>query len=94
MEAIDFLRYFLVESNFSFFIMIVSLAFTFILLSYKLYKYAALFSLLFIITFSLFITGPMGQGFIKKFKNPSPKFKVLNQEEIDELKAKRKAFWK
>ncbi len=82
----DFLRYFLETPIFSLIAMIVFLSIMFVFIYNRIYKYALIFGLLFCIAFGIFMTGPMGEELINKFKRRQPTFQFPDQEEIDEAR--------
>ncbi len=65
--------------------MIVLLSITFVFIYNKIYKYALIVALLFALAFGIFMTGPMGEELIKKFKKRQPAFQFPDQKEIDEV---------
>ena len=84
----DFLRYFFDAPMFSLVAMIVLLSITFVFIYNKIYKYALIFALLFAVAFGIFMTGPMGEELMKKFRRRQPTFQLPDQKEIDEARKK------
>jgi len=84
----EFLRYISETPVFPMVAMIVFLSITLVFLYNKLYKYALMSALLFAMAFGLFMTSPMGEDLIKKFKKRERTFHFPDQKEIDEARKK------
>jgi hypothetical protein len=70
--------------------MIVILAFTFFFLGYRMYKFAFLFLIGFLVFFIVWLRGPMGEDMIAKFQGKRPPlFKLPTEADKEKIREQR-----
>ena len=85
----EFFKFILEDVSFQITASIVFFTFTLILLYNKLYRYALILGLVFLVILAIVLKGPFGQELIKKFRGKSTQsLFIYNQNELKELKEK------
>lgn len=69
---------------------IVILAFTFFFLGYRMFKFAFLFFIVFLVSFIILLRGPMGEEMIAKFQGKRPPlFKLPTEADKEKIREQR-----